>query len=142
MKTKVPGEATRSRVVLLIDDDEDDFELFNHALEELAPDHVGVLLTKVENIIGYFESLPDSEIPCLVVTDLNIPPSDGFEVIEKLKADPRYAHIPIIVYSNSANPRDVQRARQLGATTYVHKATSIQEVQDDVKAMLHYCLAT
>lgn len=128
------------KVVLLIDDDEDDFDIFKNALMEIAPSHKAVLLTKVDNIIRYFESLDEKDTPCLVVTDLNLPPTDGFEVIEKLKSDARYLHISIIVYSNSANPRDITRAKEAGATEYIHKAASISEVVEDVRGMMRYCL--
>jgi CheY-like chemotaxis protein len=127
---------------LLIDDDEDDFELFNNALKEIAPELKGMLLTNVTDIVGYFDSLAPHDLPCLVVTDLNLPPSDGFEVIDKLKHDTRYSYIPIIVYSNSANPRDIEKARQAGATAYIHKATSISEINEDVREMVRYCMVT
>jgi CheY-like chemotaxis protein len=142
MKSEVAGTATAYRVVLLIDDDEDDFDLFSNALREIAPNRKAVLVTKADNIIEYFESLDERDIPCLVVTDLNLPPSDGFEVITKLKQDPRYLHIPIVVYSNSVNPKDVEKAKEIGATAYVHKAASIQQITEDVREMIQYCLPT
>jgi CheY-like chemotaxis protein len=138
------GEVARTdaayKVVLLIDDDEDDYDIFTNALKEIAPSHKAVLLTKVDHIIQYFEALDEKDVPCLVVTDLNLPPTDGFEVIEKLKSDPRYLHIPVIVYSNSANPRDILKAKESGATAYVHKAASLSEVIEDVREMIRYCL--
>ncbi len=130
-----------SKVVLLIDDDEDDFDLFNNVLREVAPDHKAILLTKVDDLQGYFGSHP-RDIPCLVVTDLNLPPSDGFEVITLIKGDPKYSLIPVVVYSNSVNPKDIVRAGEVGATAYVHKATSITQIYEDVKKMMKYCRVT
>lgn len=142
MNSEVARTDAAYKVVLLIDDDEDDFDLFNDALREIAPQYKAVLLTKVDNIVEYFESLEEKDIPCLVVTDLNLPPSDGFEVITKLKKDPRFLHIPIIVYSNSVNPKDVERSLETGATAYVHKAASISQVTEDVREMVKYCPVT
>jgi CheY-like chemotaxis protein len=142
MKSEDPVNAASNKVVLLIDDDEDDFDLFSNALHEIAPEFKAMLVTKGDNIIEYFESLDEQDIPCLVITDLNLPPSNGFEVIAMLKQDQRFSHLPVVVYSNSANPRDIVKAKEAGATAYVHKAASIEQITQDVKEMMRYALPT
>lgn len=78
------------------------------------------------------ESLPD-----LVVLDIMMPKMDGFGVLEKLRADPRLAKIPILVYSNLAKEEEMARAQKMGATEFIVKANlSPTEMIEKIKTYL------
>ncbi|GAB6062748.1 GGDEF domain-containing response regulator [Deferrisoma palaeochoriense] len=74
--------------------------------------------------------------PDLVLLDINMPDMDGFQVIEALKADPRTALIPIIVFSARTEDTDKVRALKLGADDYVTKPFSIPELAARVDRLL------
>lgn len=74
------------------------------------------------------------EKPDLVLLDLILPKLDGFEVLKKIKGDPEIAQIPVIVLTNLEGTEDVEKALELGATTYLVKANyEIDEVVDKIK---------
>ncbi len=59
-----------------------------------------------------------------VITDLEMPRMNGFDLIAKLRANPKFARLPIIVSSGSTDPDSPDRARRLGADAYFTKPYS------------------
>ncbi len=78
-----------------------------------------------------------SEKPDLILLDLILPKMHGFEVLKKIKEDPEMRDIPLIVLTNLEGMGDVEKALELGATTYLVKANySLDEVLQKVKNAL------
>lgn len=69
--------------------------------------------------------------PNLVLLDLILPKKDGFEVLKEIKANEETKNIPVIILTNLEGTPDVERALELGATTYLVKAN--YELEDVVK---------
>ncbi|MFC2095445.1 response regulator [Candidatus Bipolaricaulota bacterium] len=59
--------------------------------------------------------------PLLVLLDLNMPVMDGYQVLEKMKADPRTQKIPVIVLTTTDDAREVTRCYELGCSVYITK---------------------
>ena len=82
-------------------------------------------------------NLAKTEKPDLILLDLVLPKMHGFEVLKSLKEDEKTQDIPIIVLTNLESMEDVEKALELGATTYLVKASySLEEVIDKVKKAL------
>jgi two-component system chemotaxis sensor kinase CheA/two-component system sensor histidine kinase and response regulator WspE len=64
----------------------------------------------------------EREVPALVITDLEMPVVDGFELLRRLRASKKLGHVPIIVCSTRGSDADKRRAAELGADAYVVKA--------------------
>ena len=81
--------------------------------------------------------LAKAEKPDLILLDLILPRMHGFEVLEKLKKDPETREIPVIVLTNLEKMEDVEKAIELGATTYLVKTQyALKEVMEKVKKAL------
>ncbi len=81
--------------------------------------------------------LAKTEKPDLILLDLILPKVHGFEVLKKLKEDPETKEIPIIVLTNLEGIGDVDKAIELGATTYLVKAQySLEEIVEKIKKAL------
>jgi DNA-binding response OmpR family regulator len=82
-------------------------------------------------------NLAKTKKPDLILLDLILPKKDGFEVLKELKEDEKTKEIPVIVLTNLEGIDDVDRALQLGATTYLVKAQyTLEEVIEKVKKTL------
>jgi len=81
--------------------------------------------------------LAKTENPDLVLLDLVLPKKHGFEVLQALKEDAETKDIPIIVLTNLEGTGDVEKALELGATTYLIKASyTLEEVIAKIKKAL------
>ena len=81
--------------------------------------------------------LAKSEKPDLILLDLILPKMHGFEVLKKLKEDKETKDIPVIVLTNLEKIEDVDKALELGATTYLVKAQySLEEIVEKIKNAL------
>lgn len=82
--------------------------------------------------------LAEKDHPSLVLLDLLMPKMDGFQVLERLKADAALKDIPVLVLTNLGQKEDVERCIKLGAAGYVIKAHSLpQETVKRIKEILH-----
>jgi len=78
-----------------------------------------------------------AEQPDLILLDLILPKMNGFEVLKALKDDEKTKEIPVIILTNLEQMENVQKAIDLGATTYLVKANySLEEVVNKVKDAL------
>lgn len=78
--------------------------------------------------------LADEEMPDLILLDLILPKKDGFEVLKELKNNPKTKNIPIIVLTNLEGGSDVEKALELGATTYLVKTNyKLEEIIEKIK---------
>lgn len=68
------------------------------------------------------------EIPDLIIMDLQLPKLSGLDATRKLRADPKTAHIPILVITSFALSGDDQKARDAGASAYLAKPYSPREL--------------
>ena len=81
--------------------------------------------------------LAKEEHPDLILLDLRLPEMGGIEVLEKLKKDEATKDIPVIILTNVEEMREIQRAIDLGATTYLVKINyKLEEVVEKVKKAL------
>lgn len=81
--------------------------------------------------------LAKAKNPDLILLDLILPKKDGFEVLKDLKGDPATAHIKVVVLTNLESSHDVERALELGATTYLVKANyNLEEVVSKIKKLV------
>jgi|SRR5580704_6801510 DNA-binding response OmpR family regulator len=78
----------------------------------------------------------DSNLFSALVTDLHLPRMDGFELIQKIRSESRYAPLPILVISGDTDPRTQARLLSLGANAYFPKPYSPAEVRHKLEQLI------
>ena len=68
--------------------------------------------------------------PVLVFLDVHVPGCSGLEVLERIRAHPGLATIPVVMLSASGDEHDIERAYELGATAYLVKPAGIHGLRD------------
>lgn len=120
-----------SRKILIIEDEKLILELIHKKLANENYD-VSVARDGEEGLKKLKEVQPD-----LVLLDIVMPKMDGFEVLEEMRKDKELQDINVIVISNSGQPVELDKARELGADDWLVKAEfDPQEVIDKVKEQL------
>jgi len=82
------------------------------------------------------EVLPNQKID-LVITNLNMPNVDGFELISSIRKNDDYKDLPIIVLSSLGNTEDIQRGLECGANSYLVKPFDPKRVAYEVSKYLN-----
>jgi DNA-binding response OmpR family regulator len=78
-----------------------------------------------------------SQKPDLILLDIILPKKDGYSVIKEVRANEATKRIPIVLLTNLGSLNDVEKALELGATTYLVKADyKLEEVVSKVKEIL------
>jgi len=95
-----------------------------------------VTVVAVSSARKALEILQDGLVSALV-TDLNMPRMDGFELIAKVRADGRYARLPVIVVSGDTDPGTPERVSRLGVDAYFSKPYSPAEVREKLEHLLN-----
>jgi CheY-like chemotaxis protein len=78
--------------------------------------------------------------PDLVLLDLHLPGMDGFEVLRRLRATERTRKVPVIVVTSSQEEKDVQRAYECGANSFVSKSDSPERTLQRLRLLPVYWL--
>ena len=120
-----------SKKILFVEDESTLQKTFGEILKQEGYEMISAL----DGEIGL--RLAKTKKPDLILLDLILPKVHGFEVLKKLKEDEETKNIPVIVLTNLEGIGDVEKAIELGATTYLVKANySLEEVIEKIKKAL------
>lgn len=83
------------------------------------------------------EKLPLSKFD-LIITDLNMPNMDGFELIKSLRENGEYQDIPIIILTSLSDPVNKETGMKLGVSSYLIKPFSLEKIQYEVSKYISW----
>lgn len=107
--------------LLLIEDNYADVFIFREALNnENLPAEL-VVISNGREALKYFDSSNPDDLPDLILMDLNLPQINGFEILQRIKANENFRNVPVIVLSTSTWALDREKCRELGAAEYFTK---------------------
>lgn len=121
------------KVILLVEDNPDD-ELLT--LDALAANRIGNKVVVARNGVealdyvfgsGEWEGRDVSDLPAVVLLDLNLPKIDGLEVLRRVRADERTLMLPVVILTSSNEDEDRLKGYSLGANSYVRKPVDFDE---------------
>ncbi|MBT6691123.1 response regulator [Candidatus Parcubacteria bacterium] len=120
-----------NKKILIVEDDDFLLQMYVTKLE-LENFKVTGAINGVQGLKAAQRDKPD-----LMLLDLNLPEMDGFEVLERLKADDDTKDIPVLVLTNYAQKDNIDRCLELGAKDYLIKAHFVpSEVIKKIKDIL------
>jgi CheY-like chemotaxis protein len=113
---------------LLVDDDEDDRELFHEALRNID-DTIEVHTS--ENCREIISRLRKGDLhPEIIFLDINMPDINGWECLSAIKTDPKLKDIPVVMYSTSSVSQEGKKAVNNGALCFLEKPPSFIKLKD------------
>lgn len=118
-------------LVLLVEDDRDGRRMFANWLE-----HAGFRVEQAHNGLQALERALDV-VPDAILTDLNIPGIDGYELTRRLKADERTEHIPILAVTGYGPfTNDPSRADRAGCDAILPKPCDPEDVETTLRNLI------
>ena len=134
------------RFVLLVEDSADDVELTLRALSksdilvEVVVVHDGVEALDFIFGTGPYAGRNLNVMPTVVFLDLKLPRVNGFEVLQRIRADERTKLLPVVILTSSNEEKDLIRSYELGANSYVCKPVDFTEFSNAIRQLGSYWL--
>ena len=122
------------RIIFMIDDDQDDREIFQEAILKCYP-HVEVLFAvDGAQALQILQTSPRN--PDVIFLDYNMPRMNGIDCLRALKGQEKTRSIPIIMYTTSGDREEEKVTLMLGADHYMKKTNSFADLCQELKAVL------
>jgi CheY-like chemotaxis protein len=121
--------------ILLADDDSDDCFLFGEALGELPLATRLSVVNDGEQLMQFLTN-KTADLPLVIFLDLNMPRKNGMECLLEIKKNKTIKHIPVIMYSTSAQPDLINMFYKNGAHYYIRKPAEFPQL----KKVIHLAL--
>lgn len=124
--------SSRSQTILVVEDSDDDFHATARAFKKAGLSNPVRRCTNGDQALDYlyrrgeFAEPAEAPLPGIILLDLNLPGTDGREVLRVLKQDRELHRIPVIVLTTSNAEQDIQRCYDYGANSYVQKPVDLQ----------------
>ena len=132
------------QTILLADDSENDLLLMSHAFEKAGLKTQLKTVHNGEEAIAYlkgergYSDRSTYPLPNVLLLDLNMPKKNGFDVLEWVRAQGAFKRIPIVVLTASTRIEDVERAYELGASSFLVKPAAIQELVAMIRCLCEW----
>ncbi len=134
------------RNILLVEDNPDDVELTLRALKQYhVRNQIAVVRDGAEALDylfarGAYAERSTCPMPAVVILDLKLPKVDGFEVLQRLRADERTKLVPVVILTSSKEEGDMVNGYKLGANSYVRKPVDFTEFVEAARQLGLYWL--
>ncbi|MCL6432913.1 MAG: response regulator [Leptolyngbyaceae cyanobacterium HOT.MB2.61] len=132
--------------LLIAEDSDEDFEVLQLLMRQMEVQNPIYRCTNGDKVLDFLYQEGDysnPEIaprPSIILLDLNLPGTDGRDVLEQLKQDQKLKEIPVIIFTTSSNPKDVEFCYQKGANGYLIKPVDSEELEKTVQAFVEFWL--
>jgi two-component system response regulator len=129
------------RVILLVEDNKDDEALTLRALKKNNIANEVVIARDGEEALdflfgtGAHAGRDTSDLPQVMLLDLNLPKLDGLDVLRRIRADERTRLLPVVVLTSSKQDEDILSSYSLGANSYVRKPVDFARFTEAVKTL-------
>jgi CheY-like chemotaxis protein len=135
-------EESASQGILLIEDSTEDYTVAQDILRQVT-DRPIMRCRDGESALDYLlgrgtYAETDAPCPALILLDLNLPVIDGCEVLRQIKQEARLRTIPVVVFTTSAQPQDIDVCYQLGANSYMVKPVDFERLRSTLELLMRY----
>lgn len=114
-------------VILNIDDDQEDLDNFFRAVKTVNPLAKCLLARNAKEAVYI---LKDTIMPDFIFLDIRMPLMDGKTALTELRKNKRLNSVPVIMFSSSINPREMEEYTDLGANEFINKPNDFRSLCD------------
>jgi CheY-like chemotaxis protein len=121
----------RKQPILIVEDDPVDQEMIVLAFKRASVENPVITVANGQEALELLDARSKrrvSDLPAVIILDLNMPQMDGFEFLRRVKAEERFAAIPVVVLTTSQFERDLTQSYALGASSCLTKPADFEQL--------------
>ncbi len=128
----------KSGPIIIVDDDQEDLELYSSILESLNVKNKVLLFDDASNFLKFMRESKENVF--FILCDINMPEMDGFQLRNELNLDASVAAraIPFLFFSTSGNTNHISKAYQSPIQGYFTKPSNVEEIKAMFKCIILY----
>ncbi|RFS14981.1 response regulator [Emticicia sp. C21] len=125
---------TKNYSIFYTDDDSDDKEIFKEIINEIHPDSSIEFQSDGLELLNRLKEI--NYMPDILFLDINMPHTDGFQVLSEIRQDAAVKDLPIVILSTSNDADAIAKAKESGADLYICKPNSYSKLKDILAELL------
>jgi len=111
--------------IVVLEDNQADLRIIQESIRLAGLDCSFISFVDGVTAIEYLDD-ETSPVPALVILDLNVPGAGGAEVLNSVRSNIRWSHVPVFIFTGSQAPADISRMKNLGSDRYVVKPVDLE----------------
>jgi CheY-like chemotaxis protein len=137
-------QITVHQPILIVEDSPEDYEMTVRAFRKAGLHNPIYLCIDGEDALdflyhlGPYTDVTKSPTPGVILLDLNLPGTDGREVLEKIKKDDQLKKIPVLILTTSNDERDIDACYIAGANSYIQKPVDLEGFMKAIQRLNDY----
>lgn len=112
--------------IIIVENDEDEQFFMREGFDGAGLFHIMAMVKNGNELFEWLE-INSTQLPDLILSDLNMPGKNGYDIIDETKAHPIYSAIPVVITSTSSTPAIISKCLAKGASDYVVKPETFVE---------------
>ena len=123
-------------VILNVDDDAEDRAIFADAMKEISPSITCLTANNGIDAQSLWRSDPSFPQLDFIFLDINMPKMNGMELLEVIREDTRFNHVPVYMLSTTCNEAEISRINSLGAI-YIEKQGKFTDIVAGLSSIIY-----
>jgi CheY-like chemotaxis protein len=135
-------------LILVVEDSPSDYESIQRSFKKLGVKDTLYHCETGDEALDFlyrrkeFSNEENSPRPSVILLDLNLPGTDGRDVLKQIKSDPQLRSIPVVVLTTSDSDKDIKECYQYGANSYMIKPSNWDDFFKMMESFKNYCLVS
>lgn len=132
-----------NKLILIVEDSPEDYDTTLRAFKRVGMKNKVLRFEMGDECLDYLFGRGGYEgkevvLPALIMLDLNLPGTDGREVLKIIKSDRKLKKIPVVVLTTSNDIRDIEKCYELGANSYIQKPVGFEGFINAITKLKEY----
>jgi CheY-like chemotaxis protein len=121
--------------ILMVDDDTDDQSFVKMAVQKYSDE---IKINFANNGMLAIDFLNENPNPNLIILDLNMPQKNGKEVLNYIKTNDTLKQIPVLIYTTTNSPEEINKVYRLGANSFLTKPRDFKDITSAISLICSY----
>jgi CheY-like chemotaxis protein len=122
-------------VILYVDDDIDDLQIFQEAVKTVDENIVCLAASNGLEALSILDS--GKVMPDVIFLDINMPLMNGKDCLAEIRANSKMAHVPVVMFTTSVDPEEIAACKKSGANDFINKPVTYLRLTEIIKAIIN-----